>query len=165
MHWGLSSSHALSSLIQWLLRSTVGCYLCVQGRGAQFISSHVVMRSKLSPLHTIGLTSRINLVGLYHVTSCITPSNRIADFAPPALHLKNLNPAAEQCRCCAGVPGMVGGMLRHMRSLRTMQRECAPDSSPLSDVTCCSCTFYTCLSADMCMHILVLLKQTKTCSA
>ncbi len=32
----------------------------------------------------------------------------------------------------AGVPGMVGGMLRHMRSLRTMQRECAgPPDSPL----------------------------------
>ena len=31
--------------------------------------------------------------------------------------------------CCAGVPGMVGGMLRHMRSLRTMKRECAPDPS------------------------------------
>ena len=26
---------------------------------------------------------------------------------------------------------MVGGMLRHMRSLRTMQRECAPDPSLL----------------------------------
>jgi len=67
---------------------------------------------------------------------CKVPASDACSRARTCMH-------ARDCGARAGVPGMVGGMLRHMRSLRTMRRECAdPPDSFLSVRAClmlCTC--------------------------
>lgn len=71
----------------------------------------------------VGLALCVNSLG-----SCF---ERSASVAGTTVEAWALGMGMSSAVCCAGVPGMVGGMLRHMRSLRTMQRECAPDLGSL----------------------------------